>query len=1037
MNNQTKGLLYEHFVKDKIINELHKNAYLWNQCPENLLIQYGLIKSRNEARLIRREGDLHNHKDIGIDIIQIDSDNDITIVQCKNGYSKGLKLDDVAGIMLRRASKDVTTAIYYTSKLSANVKNVCGLSDRVVMYDYKKHKDAIYNIKNDNNIYFIKLLCDEEPVVKLVFEPYPYQLEATEFSEDHFNENNRGILSMPCGTGKTLVCYLIAKKYKHIVILSPLREFAKQNKERFIEYGYDEKNTLLVDSDGEREIESIKEFINTNESLLISSTYKSMDVLCDCIDLFNKDSTLFIIDEFHNLSKANITDENNDIYKLLITDHKILFVSATPRIYEIEDEEAVRDDGEMLTGNIVYQMTFQDAIANKNITDYKIWVPFVKEDTTELDKELSIYDIETDVKNKCKFLFSAIANNGSRKCIVYCKDTTDMKAQMEAMKTMNDFYSLKIDVMSISCEDNEKTRKTVLKKFANNDNIQLLYSIKILNECIDIPSCDSIYISYAAKNKIITIQRMCRALRTDKNNPFKVANIYLWCSEYDEILETLSSIKEYDCEIIDKIKLNVVDLYEKEQSVKEVREIEESVKELKDYIVGIRQFRSITWEEKLEMLNNIIIETGKLPSLCSKDPKIKQIGLWLSNQKQYYIKSKHLMKNPSIRKIWEDFTTKYSNLFLSNKESWRNRLSDIEGYILKNGKLPSSEDKDPKIKKMGQRISNQKQNYLKSKDIMKNQSIRKEWENFTKKYYLLFLSNEEIWMNTFADVTEYVVKNEKWPSSHSTELKIKSMGQWVSDQKKNFSKSLTIMQNKPIRKEWEDFMIKYPKLFLSNEEIWMNTFANVTEYVVKNGELPSEYNKDLKIKQMGHWLSNQQFKYSKNLLKNAAIKTEWEDFTKKYPKLFLSNEEIWMNNLSQVNDYVLKNGKLPTSQNKDVSIKRLKPWLTNQKTNYVKSQYIMQNKTIRKEWEDFMIKYPKLFLSNEEIWMNNLCDVNDYVDKTGQLPSTINKDPKIKHIGHWLSNQKKNYSNEINIMKIQSIRKIYEDFTNKYKTLFK
>ena len=746
MDNITKGLLYEHFVKDTIINELHKNAYLWNQCPENLLIKHGLIKSRNEARLVRqdmRDGDLHNHKDIGIDIVQVDNNEDnLTIVQCKNGYSKGLKLDDVAGIMLRRASKDVTTAIYYTSKLSSNVKNVCGLSDRVVMFDYKKHKNAIYKIENDNKIYFIKLLYDEQKIeepVKSVFEPYPYQLEAVECFEDHFKENNRGILDMPCGTGKTLVCYLIAKKYKHVVILSPLREFAKQNMERFISYGCDEKNALLVDSDGERDIDNVKEFINTTETLLISSTYKSMDVLCDCLELFNTDETLFIIDEFHNLSKSNITDENNDIYKLLITDHKILFVSATPRIYELENEDEA--DGEILTGNIVYQMTFQDAIANKNITNYKIWVPFVKEDTTELDKELSIYDIETDVKNKCKFLFSAIANNGSRKCTVYCKDTNDMKEQIHAMKTMNDFYALKIDVMSISCEDNEKTRKTVLQQFANNnDNIQLLYSIKILNVCIDIPSCDSIYISYAAKNKITTIQRMCRALRIDKNNLFKVANIYLWCSEYDEILETVSSIKEYDCEIIDKIKLNVVDMYEKdkENAEKEVRKFEEDMKELKDYIVGIREFRSVTWEEKLEMVKKIVIDTGKLPSNSSKEPKTKQIGSWVSSQKINYEKSLQIMRNPSIRKKWENFTSKYPVLFMSNEEFWMHRLGDVNKYVVKSGKLPSARDKDTIIKELGSWVSHQKRNYPKSQDIMKNFSIRKEWEEFTSKYPLLF-----------------------------------------------------------------------------------------------------------------------------------------------------------------------------------------------------------------------------------------------------------------------------------------------------------
>jgi len=39
MNNQEKGLLYERYVKDIIIQKLNKNAYIWNECPENILIE--------------------------------------------------------------------------------------------------------------------------------------------------------------------------------------------------------------------------------------------------------------------------------------------------------------------------------------------------------------------------------------------------------------------------------------------------------------------------------------------------------------------------------------------------------------------------------------------------------------------------------------------------------------------------------------------------------------------------------------------------------------------------------------------------------------------------------------------------------------------------------------------------------------------------------------------------------------------------------------------------------------------------------------
>jgi len=64
-------------------------------------------------------------------------------------------------------------------------------------------------------------------------------------------------------------------------------------------------------------------------------------------------------------------------------------------------------------------MSFNEAIKNKLITDYKIYIPSIHENNKELDEELSIYKIEEQYKNKCKFLFSAILNSGLRKCIVY------------------------------------------------------------------------------------------------------------------------------------------------------------------------------------------------------------------------------------------------------------------------------------------------------------------------------------------------------------------------------------------------------------------------------------------------------------------------------------------------------------------------------------------------------------------------------------------------------------------------------------------
>ena len=696
--NYIKGYNYELQIKYYIINQLNKKAYLWHETPETILINSGIIGSHNEHRLKRIFNKQNPLSDTGIDIIQIEDNNLCSLVQCKNGYKKGLTFTDLAGFMCWMSSLiNLEGYVYYTNKLSTNIKCLPNPNNRI------KYIKQIYN---EN----IKL--EENKIIK----PYNYQLDAV----NNFNNNftNRGILSLPCGTGKTLISYLCAKKYKQVIILSPLKQFAIQNLNRFIEYSCNFKdviynNTLLVDSDGERNIEEIKKFINSNDSFLISSTFCSIDVIYESLKYMN--NPLFIIDEFHNLSKNNITNEEDYFYKLLNSDHKLLFVSATPKVYDLEDEDYKLD----LFGSIIYNMSFTEAIDKKYITDYKIWLPSIHEDNNQLDTELSIYQIDFIIKSKCKYFYSCLLNNGSRKCIIYCIDTKEINEIINAMNSLNNFYYLDYEISQITSINTEKERNKILHNFTNNNNkIQLLFSVRILDECIDIPSCDSIYITYPSKSKIRTIQRLCRCIRIDKNNKFKIGNIYIWCNEYDDILETLSGIKEYDLFFKNKIMVNQTNFYGNSESI----EFNNDTKLIENYIIGIKEYN---WNYKLKLVEKYIIENNKTPSQHDKNKEIKQLGKWLDTQKQNYKKNEKIMKDETIRNQWETFINKYKEYFLDNNEIWLNNLKLVEKYIIENNKTPSYAHKNKEIKQLGCWLLNQKQNYKNNDYIMKYENIRK------------------------------------------------------------------------------------------------------------------------------------------------------------------------------------------------------------------------------------------------------------------------------------------------------------------------
>jgi hypothetical protein len=51
MDNKIKGDLYEIQIRDYIINQLDKKAYLWSDTPETILLENSIIGFYNEERL--------------------------------------------------------------------------------------------------------------------------------------------------------------------------------------------------------------------------------------------------------------------------------------------------------------------------------------------------------------------------------------------------------------------------------------------------------------------------------------------------------------------------------------------------------------------------------------------------------------------------------------------------------------------------------------------------------------------------------------------------------------------------------------------------------------------------------------------------------------------------------------------------------------------------------------------------------------------------------------------------------------------------
>jgi superfamily II DNA or RNA helicase len=301
------------------------------------------------------------------------------------------------------------------------------------------------------------------------------------------------------------------------------------------------------------------------------------------------------------------------------------------------------------------------------------------------------------------------------------------------------------------------------------------------------------------------------------------------------------------------------------------------------------------------------------------------------------------------------------------------------------------------------------------------------------------MNYEDIWKMKLENVRKYIFENNKLPSKHDKNKSIKTLGIWVITQKQNYAKKEKIMKTPEIRKLWEEFIEKYSKYFLNNEEQWEITLKVVRKYIDENNKLPSTTDKNASIKKLGKWLSKQKTNYAKKekIMKSPEIRKLWEKFQEKYSEYFISNNEQWENTLKIISEHVDENNNLPSTHDKDESIKKLGSWIGTQKNNYSKEKEIMKSPKIRKLWEKFQEKYSEYFISNEEQWKITLKLISEYVDENKKLPSQYDKTESIKKLGQWIQNQKTKYSKKEHIMKTSpEICKLWEKFQEKYSEYF-
>ena len=634
-NNKSRNNNYEKSIEAKyaLDYELYSIKYHsekynhttwhWRNIPEEELENAGWITDYNKHRLKRlekRTTGLHVIREYGLDGLSLDKDGNYHGIQAKFWKSRNLTAHDLGtffSVMFSRFIQKNNKSIGY-------LYHTCGL--QIDVKDDIKNNPNLENCRLEFNP-VRDIIKDATDIDETQYKLYPPQIEALRHLDEDWE--NAGQLSMPCGLGKTTILghYLKNKNYKHIIIASPLRVQTKQmldRIEKFIPAYY----SLLVDSDvgGTTDSDYIFEMIDKNQCL-ISITYDSLENLFSD-KIYDLEDTILIIDEAHNLMSSN------GLIDIIETFSKSLLITATPSITMSED----------ITSSEIFYYPMREAINNKYICDYSINVPILdlKENVVDIDVPPELKDLDNDLTLKSLFLISGMLQTGSSRCIVYCTSIEECDAFNNIFtKICNEYHGLTCWTNSITANTNSKDRTSILNDFEydNESNFNILSSVRILNEAVNIIKCDSVFITKINKNEITAVQRICRANRIDENNPNKKANCFIWSDDLNNVVNMFQMLKDNDDKyFFDKIKSISSNYDNKIKGSKEDVKRINFDKTLREYI----EIKSVSLEERwcmrLDEVKKYIDEHKRKPSRSDKNTET--LGAWINSQRMNYKKQK-------------------------------------------------------------------------------------------------------------------------------------------------------------------------------------------------------------------------------------------------------------------------------------------------------------------------------------------------------------------------------------------------------------
>ena len=939
--------LYNRYIYDRSFDLIRsKPIHKWDNYDISKIFEYFTcirLTERNSKQFYEYD-DIHpsfkevnrmSRQDTGIDA----SDLDKTIVQCKL-RTNNLSFKECSTFFASQniTYKETKKTIIRWENLIISRNSESKLSENL---QFNKDNDRFEDITFEKKeiLDYCQYLLENPPKYDMkennFIELRDYQLEAI----DVIQKNKNSIICIPTGCGKNVIIIHSIEEKKKYLILVPRIILMEQLKDEITRFRPNLKNKIQCIDDSSKNGDIEKDIV-----ICVFNSIGSIDIPFSNFEKIYVDEAHHInLPEIYvNVDQDDSTDED----ETYIETNTETYIDKIAKLKEYDNNVYLSATIDDINGFAMYKKEIREMIELEYISDYQIHIPIFANDPSDTVvckhliqnyRNIIIYcssqndgkrinEIMNQIMKSCSEYIDCNTNKKKRKDIIRKYKEGEIPFLVNVRILVEGFDApITKGVCFMHLPSNQTTliqiigralRKHCAKTFAN---IILPFSKdedeNSINQFLKIMSINDSRIKKSFSEKTlggyVSIEKVNENEESEINenelelkfnfifdNMGKCLNgLEYWTSKLEKVKKYIDDNEKKPSKTTDNKEIkslsywidDQVSNYKKKVGLMKNEEIckkwEEFIKDSKyiEYFVEDED----KWNSNLEKVKEYIDSNKKRPSSGDKYKEIKSLGIWVSNYNQNYKNKSGLMKNEEIYKKWEEFIhdPKYLEYLMSDEDKWNSNLEKVKEYIDSNNKRPSSTDKNNEIKSLGSWIIVQLTNYKKKSRIMKNEEIRKKWEEFIHdpKYIEYFMSDENIWNSNLEKVKKYIDDNNKRPSSKDKNKEIKSLGYWIEDQVSNYKKKSTIMKNEEIRKKWEEFIHdpKYIEYFMSDENIWNSNLEKVKKYIDDNNKRPSSKDKNKEVNYLGRWIVLQVRNYKKiGLMKNEEICKKWDDFIK-------------------------------------------------------------------------------------------------------------------------------------------------------------